>query len=110
MGSKNFDAGYLAGEFLGKALDGKGKVAILNGIPVVPILERVKEFKDAISKFPGITVATVQNGKQERDVALSVTENIIQSTPISREYSVSMTVDPWVRCRQLNRPGKILRW
>jgi ribose transport system substrate-binding protein len=81
VGSKNYDAGRLAGEYLGKYLDGKGKVAILDGIPVVPILERVRGFKDAIAKFPGITVVGSQNGKQERDVALSVTENIIQSTP-----------------------------
>ena len=81
VGSKNVDAGRLAGEYLGKALDGKGKVAILDGIPVVPILERVKGFKEAMSKFPEIKIVTIQNGKQERDVALSVTENIIQSTP-----------------------------
>ena len=57
------------------------KVAILDGIPVVPILERVRGFRDAIAKYPGITIVGSQNGKQERDVALSVTENIIQSTP-----------------------------
>jgi ribose transport system substrate-binding protein len=81
VGSKNIDAGRLAGEYLGKYLNGKGKVAILDGIPVVPILERVKGFKEAIAKFPGITVVGSQNGKEERDVSLSVTENIIQSTP-----------------------------
>ena len=53
VGSKNYEAGRLAGEFLGKHLNGKGKVAILDGIPVVPILERVQGFKDAIAKFPG---------------------------------------------------------
>ena len=81
VGSKNYDAGRLAGEYLGKVLDGKGKVAILDGIPVMGILDRVRGFKDAIAKFPGITVVGSQNGKQERDVSLSVTENIIQSTP-----------------------------
>jgi len=81
VGSKNYEAGRLAGDYLGKVLDGKGKVAILDGIPVVPILERVRGFRDAIAKYPGITIVGSQNGKQERDVALSVTENIIQSTP-----------------------------
>jgi ribose transport system substrate-binding protein len=38
VGSKNYDAGYLAGKQMAKDLNGKGKVAILNGIPVVPIL------------------------------------------------------------------------
>jgi ribose transport system substrate-binding protein len=81
VGSKNYDAGQLAGEFLANHLHGKGKVAILDGIPVVPILERVKGFRDAVAKFPGISVVATQNGKQERSAALSVTENMIQSNP-----------------------------
>jgi ribose transport system substrate-binding protein len=81
VGSKNYEAGRLVGEFLGKHLNGKGKVAVLDGIPVVPILERVKGFKDAIAEFPGISIVATQNGKQERDVALSVTENMIQANP-----------------------------
>src|SRR4051794_35703142 len=51
VGSKNYDAGRLAGEALAKSLDGHGNVAILDGIPVVPILERVRGFKDALVKF-----------------------------------------------------------
>ncbi len=81
VGSKNYDAGLLACEYLGKALGGKGDVAILDGIAVTPILERVNGCKDALKKFPGIKILTAQNGKQERDIALSVTENMIQSNP-----------------------------
>lgn len=81
VGSKNKEAGRLAGEFLGNHLQGKGSVAILDGIPVVPILERVEGFKEAIAKFPDIEIISVQNGKQERSVALTVTENMIQATP-----------------------------
>jgi ribose transport system substrate-binding protein len=44
VGSKNYDAGVMAGEYLGKVLNGRGNVAILDGIPVVPILERVRGF------------------------------------------------------------------
>ena len=81
VGSKNYDAGVMAGEYLGKVLNGRGNVAILDGIPVVPILERVSGFKDGIAKFPGLKLVATQNGKQERSVALSVTENMIQSHP-----------------------------
>ncbi|AJJ02432.1 periplasmic binding domain protein [Yersinia pseudotuberculosis IP 32953] len=81
VGSKNYDAGFLAGEYLAKALGGKGKVAILDGIPVVPILERVRGFEDAIKKYPDIKIVTKQNGKQKRDTALTVTENMLQSVP-----------------------------
>lgn len=81
VGSKNYDAGFLAGDYLGTVLGGKGNVAILDGIPVVPILERVRGFKAGIAKHPGLKLVDVQNGKQERSVALSVTENILQSHP-----------------------------
>lgn len=81
VGSKNYDAGRLAGEHLGKVLNGRGNVAILDGIPVVPILERVRGFKDGIAQYPGLKLVATQNGKQERSIALSVTENMIQSHP-----------------------------
>ena len=81
VGSKNYDAGRLVGEFLGKYLNGNGKVAILDGIPANGILDRVRGFRDAIARFPGITVVATQNGRQERATALPVTENMIQANP-----------------------------
>ena len=81
VGSKNYDAGFLAGDALAKAIGESGNVAILDGIPVVPILERVRGFKASMAKYPNIKIVTTQNGKQERNIALSVTENIIQAQP-----------------------------
>jgi ribose transport system substrate-binding protein len=81
VGSKNYDAGVMACEHLAKSLGGKGDVAILDGIPVVPILERVRGCKDALQKHPGMKIVTTQNGKQERDHALTVTENMLQANP-----------------------------
>ena len=81
VGSKNYDAGVMSCTYLAKAIGGSGNVAILDGIPVVPILERVRGCKAGFSKFPGIKIVDTQNGKQERDVALTVTENMIQGHP-----------------------------
>lgn len=81
VGSKNFDAGVQAGEMLANSLGGEGEVAILDGIPVVPILERVRGFRSAMEKHPGMSVVDVQNGKQERGTAMTVTENMLQSHP-----------------------------
>ncbi len=81
VGSKNVDAGQMACEYLAKAIGGSGEVAILDGIPVVPILERVRGCRAALEKFPNVKVVDVQNGKQERANALSVTENMIQAHP-----------------------------
>ena len=81
VGSKNFDAGVQACDYLAKNIGGKGDVAILDGIAVVPILERVRGCKEAFGKYPDIKIVSIQNGKQERDQALSVTENMLQAQP-----------------------------
>lgn len=79
VGSKNTDAGRLACDYLAKNIGEKDDVAILDGIPVVPILERVKGCREALARYPGIKVVSTQNGKQERATALTVTENILQA-------------------------------
>lgn len=81
VGSKNTEAGRISCEYLAKAIGGKGDVAILDGIPVVPILQRKKGCQDALAKFPDIKITTVQNGKQERATALTVTENMLSANP-----------------------------
>ena len=81
VGSKNRDAGYLSCKYLGESLGGSGEVAILDGIAVVPILQRVEGCKAALEEFEGITLVTTQNGRQDRSVALGVVENMIQSYP-----------------------------
>lgn len=81
VGSKNRDAGYQSCKYLAKSIGGKGEVAILDGIPVVPIIERVEGCKAALGETPDVKIVTTQNGKQERDTALTVTENMIQAHP-----------------------------
>ena len=81
VGSKNRDAGYLSCKYMGEALGGKGEVAILDGIPVVPILQRVEGCKAALAEFPEMQLVDTQNGRQDRSVALGVVENMIQSKP-----------------------------
>ncbi len=92
VGSKNYDAGYLSGVQMIEDLNGEGKVAILDGIPVTPILDRVSGFKDAVAEAPGIEIVDIQNGQQERDIALGVTENMLQSNgDLAAIFSVNDT-------------------
>lgn len=81
VGSKNYDAGVLACEALIKEIGGSGEVAILDGIAVVPILERVRGCKDALAKAPEVKMVDIQNGRQERDISVGVAENMMQSHP-----------------------------
>ncbi|MFM9270665.1 ABC transporter substrate-binding protein [Halomonas elongata] len=81
VGSKNYDAGYKACDYLAQQLDGEGQVALLDGIPVVPILQRIEGCTAALDEYDGIEVVDKQNGRQERTHAMTVTENIIQANP-----------------------------
>jgi len=80
VGSKDYDAGFKACEYLATTVK-NGNVGILDGIPSLGILERVRGCKEALAKHPEVKVVSVQNGKQERDQALSVTENMLQANP-----------------------------
>ncbi|SDJ15863.1 ABC transporter substrate-binding protein [Aliiruegeria lutimaris] len=81
VGSKNRDAGYMSCKYMSEKMGGEGEVAILDGIPVVPILQRVEGCKAAFEEFPGIKMVDMQNGRQDRSVALGVVENMIQAHP-----------------------------
>ena len=81
VGSKNYDAGYKACDYLAQQLGGEGQVALLDGIPVVPILQRIEGCTASLDEHDGIEIVTKQNGRQERTHAMTVTENIIQANP-----------------------------
>lgn len=82
IGSDNYEGGKLAGEFIAKKLDGKGKVAVLEGIPGHETGDsRLKGFRDAIKATPGIEIVASQTANWERDQGFNVFQNILQSHP-----------------------------
>jgi ribose transport system substrate-binding protein len=82
IGSDNYEGGKLAGEFIAKRLGGKGKVAVLEGIPGHETGDsRLKGFRDAIKATPGIEVVASQTANWERDQGFNVFQNILQSHP-----------------------------
>ena len=82
IGSDNYEGGKLAGEFIAKKLGGKGKVAILEGIPGHETGDsRLKGFREAIKATPGIEIVASQTANWERDQGFNVFQNILQSHP-----------------------------
>src|SRR6266542_387930 len=80
IGSDNYEGGKLAGEFIAKKLGGKGKVAILEGIPGHETGDsRLKGFREAIKASPGIEIVASQTANWERDQGFNVFQNILQS-------------------------------
>ena len=80
IGTDNRLGGRLAGEYLVKRLNGKGKVALVSGIPGVDAHElRLAGCKDALAAAPGIKVVAEQPANSERALAMNVMENILTS-------------------------------
>lgn len=78
IASDNVAGGRLAGEYMAKLLNGKGDIAIVNHPIVQSVQDRVKGFKEAIAKYPGIKIVDDQAAEGQRDKAVAVTENILQ--------------------------------
>jgi len=82
IGSDNYEGGKLAGEFLAKKLGGKGKVAVLEGIPGHETGDsRLRGFRDALKATPGVEIVASQTANWERDQGFNVFQNILQSHP-----------------------------
>lgn len=82
IGSDNLEGGRVAGEFIAKKLGGKGKAAILEGIPGHETGDsRLKGFREVIAKYPGIEIVSSQTANWERDQGYNVFQNMLQAHP-----------------------------
>jgi ribose transport system substrate-binding protein len=70
--------GKVAGEYIGKALGGKGNVVILRGIPTVIDNQRVDAFNAALkASYPDIKVLDAKHGNWNRDDAFKVMQDYL---------------------------------
>jgi ribose transport system substrate-binding protein len=82
IGSDNVDGGRLAGQRLAERLGGAGDVAVLEGVPGHETSDsRLRGFREAVAKFPGIHVVSSQPANMERDQAFNVMQNTLQAHP-----------------------------
>jgi ribose transport system substrate-binding protein len=82
IGSDNYEGGKIAGEFMTKRLGGKGKIAVLEGIPGHETGDsRLRGFRDALKASPGVEIVASQTANWERDQGFNVFQNILQSHP-----------------------------
>lgn len=82
IGSDNLEGGRMAGDYLAKALGGKGKVAVLEGIPGHETSdERARGFRTVLQANPGIQIVSSQTANWERDQGFNVFQNILQAQP-----------------------------
>lgn len=81
IGSDNVEGGRIAGRYVAQRLAGKGKVAILEGVPGHETGDaRLQGFREAV-KEAGLEIIASQTANWERDQGFSVFQNILQSRP-----------------------------
>lgn len=80
IGSDNYEGGKIAGQYMGEKLGGRGRVAVLEGIPGHETGdERLRGFRDALKSFSGISIVASQPANWERDQGYNVFQNILQA-------------------------------
>jgi len=69
--------GKVSGQYLAKAIGGKGNVVVLRGIPTVIDNERVDGFNAVMKDYPDIKVLDAKHGNWNRDDAFKVMQDYL---------------------------------
>ncbi|MCK4754807.1 MAG: substrate-binding domain-containing protein, partial [Calditrichia bacterium] len=82
IGSDNFEGGRIAGEYIAERLNGRGKMAVLEGIPGHETGDaRLGGLRKSVDANSGIEIVTSQTANWERNQGFNVFQNIMQSYP-----------------------------
>jgi len=78
VGADDFEIGYREARYLFDALDGTGRIVVIEGTPVAPTnRERVRGYKRAFAEFPGIQVLGTGIGNYQQPDAKRVMEKFL---------------------------------
>ena len=87
------EGGRLAGAWAALALDGKGKIAILQGVPGVVSDQRMNGFRSVVDNFPDIEVVVGVHTDFDRVKAFDATQNLLAAhDDLDLIYGVSTAV------------------
>ena len=82
LGVSNYEGGKAAADLLIKAMETKGKVAVLTGVPgAFNLEERIRGFKDGIKDYPDIEIVTTVACDDDINKGVQVVEEVMQAHP-----------------------------
>jgi len=81
VASDNVAGGRLAAQAMAEALEGDGKVAIIDHPEVESVIQRVRGFEDEMAKTPRLAVVAKLSGRGVKDQAFRTAEDILQAHP-----------------------------
>jgi ABC-type sugar transport system substrate-binding protein len=74
--------GQLQGEFMAKALNGKGDIGLIKGVEGESYVQKLKDnMLKVFEKYPDIKIVFEQNGDWDRAKATELTENLLTAFP-----------------------------
>jgi ribose transport system substrate-binding protein len=111
VGTDNVAAGKTAGDELAKAIDKKGKVAILTGsLTALNANQRIDGFKEALKAYPDITIVATEPTEDSIATATSKAESLMQANPdLAAFYGVTGSGVPGAgnAVKQAGKAGKV---
>ena len=81
IATDNYAGGKLAGQAMIKAINGKGKIAIIDHPEVESGMLRTKGFKETITGAKGIKIVAQLPGNGARDLSFKVAQDILEKNP-----------------------------
>jgi ribose transport system substrate-binding protein len=82
VASNNVEGGRLAADYIARALGGgAAKVGIIGQPEVQSVVDRETGFKEALAKYPNLSLVPTLNGEGKRDRALKAAEDLLQGNP-----------------------------
>lgn len=73
--------GRAGAQAVAQALNGKGKIVVMEGIPCVVNSDRVNAFKAEIAKYPEIEILDSQSANWDTEKGMRLMENFLQKYP-----------------------------
>jgi len=98
IGTNNVQAGETMADTMGRALNGKGEVAIITGqLGAVNLNERITGIKKGLAKYPGVKIVETQGTDDDLARGVSVVETTLRGHPnLNGIFGVSQVGGPAV--------------
>ena len=82
VGGLQIEIGRKAADYIAEKIGGKGKVAIIEGVPgTFTSIQRVAGFSERIAQYPDIEIVASQPADYEVEKGMNVASNILTTTP-----------------------------